>query len=335
MNALRRSLGLAALLTLSGCAGIQSALDPAGREAGHLFSLWNLMLVVCGVMYALVLGFLALAIWRRRRPLLAGPETQVDDKSLERVLVGWGVLIVAGLVVLVVASFAVDRALFAADMRNALKVKVTGNQWWWRIEYQDGPTDQWLETANELHLPAGRPVRLTLASNDVIHSFWTPNLNGKIDLVPGRENHLLITPHRVGEYRGQCAEFCGLQHAHMALAVTVETPARFEAWRARQLQPAPEPSTPETARGRAVFQNAACSNCHRIDGTQAAGRLAPNLTHVASRKMLAAGALTYSRGALQGWIANPKALKPGTTMPAVRLTSAELNALSAYLDTLK
>lgn len=325
------------LLLLGGCRGVQTALDPAGAEAGSIFSLWTLMLWVCGFMYLLVLGFLGWAIWRSRRPLglAAAPVTEAHDGGMERALAGWAGLIVVGLTVLVAASFLVDRSLASTPAGPPLKIKVTGYQWWWRVEYQDGPVDRWFETANELHLPRGRSAEITLTSNDVIHSFWVPNLSGKEDLIPGRTNVVRVTPRREGDLRGTCAEFCGFQHAHMALDVKVESPQAFEAWRNRQLALAPAPPHPLAAQGAAIFQQQECGMCHRISGTEANGRVGPDLTHLASRKTIAAGTLPYSVGNLAGWIANPQALKPGTKMPTVGLTAAEANALVAYLDTLK
>ncbi|MBC6982564.1 cytochrome c oxidase subunit II [Caulobacter sp. 17J80-11] len=313
----------------------QSALHPAADQATRLLGLWDLMLWVCAGMYVLVIAFLAWAIWRRRRAAyLIEPEVMVSDPGLERALGGWAVLIVVGLIVLTTASFLTDRAL-ATPGERPLKIKVTGQQWWWRVEYQDGPVERWVETANEIRLPLGRPAEIELASDDVIHSFWIPNLAGKTDLIPGRTNRMAITPRRAGRFRGQCAEFCGFQHAHMALDVTVEPEAAFEAWRARQLAPAAAPADPQRAYGQQVFQAKACAMCHAIAGTQAGSRNGPDLTHVASRRTLAAGALPYSKGALAGWIANPQALKPGTNMPAVRLSADEQAALVAYLDGLK
>lgn len=333
----RRPAHLLLLIPLGACRGVQTSLDPAGAEAGHIFSLWTLMLWICGGMYLLVIAFLGWAIWRSRKPLglSAKPITRTEDRRLEVALAGWAGVIVLGLSVLVAASFLVDRNLASAPAGAPLKIKVTGYQWWWRVEYQDGPVDRWFETANELHLPQGRTAEIELQSNDVIHSFWVPNLSGKTDLIPGRTNTLRLTPRRAGELRGTCAEFCGFQHAHMALDVTVESPQAFETWRARQIATPAPPSSPLTQQGLAIFQDQACSMCHRIAGTEARGRTGPDLTHLGSRKSIAAGSLPYSVGALAGWIANPKAVKPGTKMPTVGLSAAETNALVAYLDTLK
>jgi cytochrome c oxidase subunit 2 len=212
----RAAVAALAALALAGCNRVQTMLDPAADQARAIHGLWDLMLWVCGFMYLLVLAGLAWALWRARHRLTgdAAPSiTSPNDPAIDRTLVGWTALIVAGLVVLTTASFLVDRSL-AKPGAPAVSVKVVANQWWWAIEYQDAANpSQGFITANELHLPVGEPVQITLASNDVIHSFWVPNLHGKMDLIPGRSNVIRITPRREGLFRGQCAEFCGLQHA--------------------------------------------------------------------------------------------------------------------------
>jgi len=330
---------LAPGLVLTGCAGAQSALDPASDQASSVFGIWTLMLWICGVMYALVLTFLALAIWKARRKL-AGPPVAEGQRSpaerpLLRLLTGWVGLVVVGLLVLTIGSFLVDRQLAMADQRNMLTVRITGNQWWWRVEYLDPVANRRFVTANELHLPIDRPARIELEAGDVIHSFWAPNLGGKQDLIPGRTNHLLVTPRRIGRYRGQCAEFCGLQHAWMALDVTVEPQAAFNAWTDAQRQAAHAPTTPEQVHGRDVFVGAACASCHQIVGEQASGQTGPDLTHLASRRSLAAGARSLDRESLDAWLRDPQALKPGNHMPLVAARPGERAALVAYLDSLK
>lgn len=324
-------------LLLAACNGRQNALDPAADQAATSEAMWRTMLVVCGVMYVLVLAFLAWALWRartRRDPGVVATGRTAAEPALERSLAGWSALIVAGLLFLSIASFVADRSL-ARTGPDPLDVKVTANQWWWQVEYPGERPDRRITTANELHLPAGRPARITLAANDVVHSFWIPNLSGKQDLVPGRINRLTVTPRREGAYRGQCAEFCGLQHANMALDVVVESPAQFEAWRARQLATPPPPAEELAEAGRQVFLSQACVMCHRIAGTEAGGMTGPDLTHVASRATIAAGALPNGPGGLSAWIADPQGVKPGTNMPRVPLSGPQLNALVAYLETLK
>lgn len=321
---------------LGGCAGPQSVLDPAGEQAGSLLSLLTLMGWVCGLIYLAVLLFLGWSIWRaRHRIAAAAPIVDPADRGLQLGLSIWAGIIVAGLILLVTASFLAERSLAAARLRDALEVRVTGHQWWWRIEYRDPATGGWIETANELHLPAGRTARIALGSADVIHSFWVPNVAGKMDVIPGRANHIDVTPHRTGWFRGQCAEFCGAQHAHMAFDVKVESPAAFAAWLRRQAAPAAPPADPMLARGMAVVTSGQCAVCHAVRGTGAIGRPGPDLTHVGARRSVAAGTLPMSRGALQGWTAQPQALKPGTMMPAISLAPADADAVSRYLVSLK
>ncbi len=327
-GAVKRATLVAGVL-LAGCTGTQSALDPGGNQATTLLWLLGLMLWVCGAVYALVVGGLIWALWRswrRKGAAIGGP----TDARWERALpVAAGAIVIA-LTVLVTASFFADRALFATRGGPALEVRVTGHQWWWRIQYRDPAGGGWIETANELHLPQGRTVRLVLGAADVIHSFWVPNVAGKLDMIPGRTNVLDVTARKLGWYRGQCAEFCGTQHAHMALDVKVEPPEAFRAWLAAQAIAV----VPPAGRGAAVFAGA-CGSCHTIRGSAAAGRAGPDLTHVAARRSLAAGTLATTRGNLQGWIAQPQAIKPGTSMPAVPLAPADADAVASYLMDLR
>jgi cytochrome c oxidase subunit 2 len=203
------------------------------------------------------------------------------------------------------------------------------------VRYHFHDSSRNIRTANELHLPVGVPATITLRSNDVIHSFWVPNLAGKQDLIPGYRTDILLVPTRIGAYRGQCAEFCGLQHAHMALDVTVESKPDFAAWMARQAAPAPVPATPLARAGYDYVINRECSSCHAIAGTPASGQVGPDLTHLASRKSIGAGTLPMSRGHLYAWVADPQGPKPGNNMPYVGLEAAELHAVVAYLETLK
>jgi cytochrome c oxidase subunit 2 len=332
---MRRIAITLALLPLGGCAGTQSALDPAASQAGSLFGLLTLMLWVCGIVYLVVLAFLGASIWRTRHRLAEAPAIEPADPGLVKGLWVWSGVIVTGLVVLAGGSFLVERSLAAARADKALEVRVTGHQWWWRIQYRDPASGGWIETANELHLPADRTARISLGSADVIHSFWVPNVAGKMDVIPGRTNIIDVTPHRVGWFRGQCAEYCGVQHAHMAFDVKVDAPAEFAAWLAAQAQPAAASTDPVIARGQAVVSGGACAECHVVRGTTATGRAGPDLTHVGARRSVAAGTMPMSRGALQGWIAQPQALKPGTLMPAIALAPADADAVSRYLVSLR
>ena len=326
-----------ALLTamLGGCAVRPAVLDPASDQATTLHGLMNLMLVVCGAAYALVLVFLGWAIWRARHRLAGPPQTRPDDRALRMGLGAWAVLIASGILVLAAASFLVDRTLALQDKATSADVRVTAQQWWWRLEYRDPTTGRWIEAANELHLPINRPTRIEIRSADVVHSFWIPNLSGKIDMIPGRSNHLTITPRRLGWVRGQCAEFCGLQHAKMALDVSVDTPEAFAAWLAAQAKPATAPADPTAARGLALVASGTCATCHTIRGAPAVARPGPDLTHVASRRWLAAGTVPMNRAGLAGWIADPQSLKPGAEMPATGLSPADALAVVTYLEGLR
>ena len=250
------------------------------------------------------------------------------------VAVAGGLTIVA-LIALLFQSVVTGRALDTLRSPDALRIQVTGNQWWWDVQYVTANPSLRVTTANEIHIPVGRPIRFDLLSNDVIHSLWIPNLQGKIDLVPGRLNELWLQADRAGVYRGQCAEYCGLQHAKMALVVVAEPPADFERWLTGNRAPAPAPVTPEQQRGKDVFERGPCAMCHNITGTLAGGRTAPDLTHIASRSTIGAGSVPNTRGYLAGWIADPQHIKPGNRMPSVGLNDEELQAVLAYLETLK
>jgi cytochrome c oxidase subunit 2 len=335
----RRAFGAAILTLLAGCSGIQSMTD----SAGHQTSLWNglfgAFLWVTGIVYLLVIGFLLAAILRRggtRQDGLPDAKPSAHEQGLRTVLVGWIALITIGLMALTLFSYFADRGLaLAATRGDPLRIKVTAEQWWWRIEYQDPTSSNIFYTANELHLPVGTRASIELNSADVIHSFWVPNIAGKQDLIPGRTTDINLLPTRIGRYRGQCAEYCGVQHAHMALDVVVEPRARFAAWRAAQLRPAAPPATPLAKAGHDYFMSHQCSACHAITGTQAYGQVAPDLTHFASRASIAAGTLPNNRGNRYGWVADPQAVKPGTHMPTLGLEPRALDAVVAYLETLR
>lgn len=334
---MKRRAALAATLALGGCSGVQTPLAPVADQAHSQYDLLLLMLWVCGIIYLLVLGFLVLGLWRARggRAAAVAPLLEPADKRLGRLFAVWVVIIVVGLLLLAGGSFLVERSLAAAQADETLRVRVTAHQYWWRVAYRDPAGGGWVETANELHLPVGRTARIELGSADVIHSFWVPNISGKMDVIPGRANAIDLTPRRLGWFRGQCAEFCGPQHAHMAFDVKVETPAAFAAWLAVEARPARAPGNAEQARGMQVVTQGQCAMCHTVRGTAAAGRNGPDLTHIGSRRSIAAGALSMTRAHLQGWIANPQAIKPGTMMPAVTLSPADADAAAAYLESLK
>ena len=299
-------------------AALQSALAPHGPEAGAIANLTGVL--VAGALAVLVLVMvLAVLALRAPRPWLARTSAIVA-----------GGIALPGVVLfalLVHASVVVPRSNPGA----AVRVEVVGHQWWWEVAYLDASGKRDFVTANEIRIPAGQPVELRLATADVLHSFWVPSLAGKLDLVPGRANVLTIAAEAPGLYRGQCAEYCGGPHALMGLHVVAEPPARFEAWREAQRAPARTGSS----RGRDLFDSL-CAGCHTVRGTSAAGQLGPDLTHVASRVALAAGALPNDAASRSRWIASSQHVKPGNLMPEYpQLPPGELAALGDYLASLR
>ena len=327
-------------LLLSGCdyQTYQSIFSGAAAEVRQFNILFVIFLVICAIMYALVIAFLIVAILRRHRAQANVVETgrhHESDPSMRTGLIAWGVLVATGLVALAIASFFTDRSMAKAAASEKLSITVTANQWWWDVQYNSADASKTLRTANELHLPVGVPVRITLHSNDVIHSFWVPSLAGKQDLIPGRETDVTIVPRKIGIYRGQCAEFCGTQHAHMALVVNVDSYADFLKWWSHQLQPASAPTAPLAQAGYRYVTTGQCATCHSIGGTSAGGRVGPDLTHLASRRTIAAGTMPMSKGNLYGWVEDPQSIKPGSRMPTIGLEPNQLHAVVAYLETLK
>jgi cytochrome c oxidase subunit 2 len=320
---------------LTGCSGWQSALDVHGQSAISLKHLIVLIVSVCSLIWALVMIALIFALWRRRG---RDPFPFRPDPARERRMTIPVALAVAASVIVIAAltfaSFSTTRALKVAA-NDDLVIKIRGLQWWWDVEYFGSGPDQRFQTANEIHIPVGRSVRFQLEGADVIHSFWVPSLAGKQDLVPGRPNELSVRADRPGVYRGQCAEFCGMQHAHMAFFVIADEPHVFEEWLRAQRRPAALSSDVEVLAGQQAFMSKPCAACHMIRGTPAAGTTGPDLTHVGGRKYIAAGLLETTRGSLAAWIADPQTLKPGNNMPMVPLNPEELRSISAYLASLK
>ncbi|MCC8392276.1 c-type cytochrome [Paraburkholderia sp. MMS20-SJTR3] len=323
----------------------QDALHPAGIQAAHILRLWHISLIVCGAVFAAVLLATLIALVRRteRRadadPPSAQPLARPPEHGPQRAVLVASVASVVLLLGLIVADVLTDRALSRLPVDNALHLRVTGEQWWWKVDYPgDGPQPGF-STANEFHVPVGRAVIIDLKASDVIHSFWMPNLHGKKDMLPGLDSTIEFRVDQAGRYRGQCAEYCGAQHAWMAMFVTADSPAQFEQWRARQAAPAGVLSTneadPLAGRGQRVFEQSSCANCHTVRGTSAQGTLGPDLTHLMSRQTLAAGVLPNTQQNLAAWIRDPEAVKPGTTMPQVPLSASDRQALVAWLGTLQ
>ena len=329
------------LLAAISASAQQSALAPAGTQSQRIADLWWFFLALLGAVFVIVMAF---TLWTlvRRPPAWADsieqthePPTPVERKLGRNVALGTGLtlLILFGLIVLSVSSGKAIGSLGTGG--PPLVVEVTGNQWWWYVRYPNDDPSRIVVTANEIHIPVGRPVQIRGKSQDVIHSFWVPNLHGKRDLIPSHTTTETIEADQPGKYRGQCAEFCGLQHARMALWVVAEPAGQFNAWMEQQLKPAPEPADPVQHRGQQVFLENACVLCHAIQGTPAAGQVGPDLTHLASRLTLAAGTLPNTKGDLAGWITDPQRIKPGNHMATVPLRPDDLQALLEYLRSLQ
>ena len=308
---------------------MHSVFHPGGPLAQPVSTLWWWMLAVAGVVYALVMGAVLVAIWRRRRSSSETTPGEVIAGHPHRVPA-----VAALATACIVAAFAIYGVavgmLIDRQPQQPLAVTVVGHQWWWEVVYPGQVT-----TANELHVPAGQPVEIALRSADVIHSFWVPSLAGKRDVIPGHATRVVIQVDTPGVYRGQCSQFCGLQHAHMALFIVAESPRSFEEWLVHQRQPALAPLDTERARGRAVFLSARCGTCHTVTGVVTLAAFGPNLTHLASRTTIAAGTLDNHPAGLAAWIRDPQQIKPGATMPANPMAPADLQALVAYLGSLR
>lgn len=319
---------LALFVLLAGCTGIQSALEPRGPAAAAIADIAWVMFIGAAAVFALVVVILAYTLWRRPDRRVA-----IDPHVL---IVGGGVVLpVVLLSALLVWAFVIGAALEDSPDEPPLVVEVVAHQWWWEIAYLEPDANDRIVTANEMHIPANRPVKLLLRSSDVIHTFWVPNLAGKRDMIPGHVNELVIEADRPGLFRGQCNEFCGAQHALMNLYVISETPDEFEDWLERQRAPAREPDTQELALGRQVFLESGCALCHRIRGTRAKATVAPDLTHFGSRRSIAAVTLENTFGNRIAWIASAQHIKPETHMPDFPMESERLRALARYLGSLE
>jgi cytochrome c oxidase subunit II len=324
-------------LVVAGCGKMQNTLDPESHQAKDIASLFWWMMGGAWIGLAVVVALLLLA-WKRADRRGVGADTE-GEKPGERL--GWTVVLVGGVaipIVLISTLFVISNLFVIktteAPAANTTKrtVLVIAHQWWWEVRYPG--TDA--VTANEIHIPVRTPVRVNVRSADVIHSFWVPQLNRKIDTLPGGTSAIELYADAVGRYRGQCAEFCGLQHAHMALWVYADPPATFERWLARQSRPAAAPSGPLESAGRDVFLQGACATCHAIRGTSASGDVGPDLTHLADRATIGALTLPNDPSALRHWIENSQRYKPGNEMPDFpSLRGSQLDALVAYLEGLR
>jgi cytochrome c oxidase subunit II len=321
-------------------------MQPAGAGAAAIAPLaWLLIAIAAGVCLLVVILIVAGGARRRGRSAEhALAETGGGTMWIQLGGILIPVIILAAVFVLSERTLslipgyahAATRAAPLPTSDSTPTIEVTGRQWWWQVRYRSAGNAGAFTTANEIHLPVGRPVRILIRSVDVNHSFWIPQLHPKEDAIPGRVNTILVRADRPGTYRGECSEFCGQEHARMAFTVVAESPARYAEWVAHESQDARTPPGGEAARGQAAFLDNACAFCHAIRGTMAGGAVAPDLTHIASRPTLAAGTVANSRPMLEGWIMNAPAMKPGTQMPAFpQLDAATLRGLIAYLETLR
>ena len=315
------------LLITAGCAGepVQSALHPAGPAAAKIAVLTWIMTAVFTAVFILVIALTLRAVLRQRQAESAAP-------PLGRIgLIVAGGIVLPAVVVLPLYIYSLETSVALRMPKEAATIRVVGRMWWWEVHYPEHD----IVTANEIHIPVGVPVRLELTSADVIHSFWVPSLNGKMDMIPGRTNQFWIQADKPGKYRGQCGEYCGTQHAKMAFVVVALPPDEFRAWVDERQTPHPEPATPQERQGKQVFLQAGCAECHAIRGTPAVGNAGPDLTHIGSRQTLGAATIPNTPGHLAGWIANPQAIKPGNKMPRTYVASDDLLALVAFLESLK
>lgn len=329
MRTLARLALLILPVALAACRDVQSVLSPQGPGAERVATLSWVLFVGALIIFVGVTALTALAIWGAR-----GLRSAMSGEGI----IFWGGLVfpLVTLVILLGYGFAVMRAgASAGGTGEAIRIKVAGELWWWRVTYQnaDGST---FETANELRIPVGRPIEIELTSNNVIHSFWVPNLAGKLDMIPGRTNLLTLSATAPGISRGQCAEYCGGAHALMALYVVALVPSEFEAWSRTASGPARPPDTPQLEQGQRLFLDSGCGACHAVRGTAAAGIIGPDLTHVGLRLSIAAATLPATEPAIARWLVHNQEIKPENKMPPYGIFSpAELEAISAYLASLR
>jgi cytochrome c oxidase subunit 2 len=336
-NAKKWAWLVAILLPLvpTACQGEASALNPHGEGAAHIANLWVIMLIIGAAVYVQVVSLCFMALFRRKAAKIEendAPDVSPPSRSAMLFIIANGIAIPIVIITVVFGFNLVTlAALSPANATPDLTIEVIGHRWWWEVRYPHHN----VVTANEIFIPTGTRVELRLTSEDVIHSLWIPSLNGKTDLIPVQSNRMSLYTDEVGEYRGFCAELCGIQHARMLFRVIAQPPDDFEGWIAKQQRDAPVPQDELTLRGQQIFLGSACVYCHTVRGTSASGVIGPDLTHIASRRTLGAGVLQNTRANLAGWIVDPQAIKPGNLMPPMYLEGDALQALLAYLETLQ
>ena len=315
--------------------GLENIFAPESTPAKSIFDLSLFVLAITAVIFVVVCTLLVYAVIKFRGGAADGGSEPAQVYGSTQIELAWTIIPILIVVVLFMATARVIHAVQDAPMpAGAVEVTAIGHQFWWEFRYPK----LGILTANELHIPLSDPAHptptfLKLLSADTDHSFWIPQLAGKTDLIPNRVNEMWMDPHRTGVFLGQCAQYCGIQHAKMLLSVSVDSPEDFGAWVRAQQQPAIQDE--KVIAGRRVFETTACINCHAISGTAADGRFGPDLTHLMSRRTIASGAAENTTEKLRLWIQNPDAIKPGSLMPAMKLSDADLDALVSYLETLR
>ncbi|MEA2933001.1 MAG: cytochrome c oxidase subunit [Actinomycetota bacterium] len=341
----RRALVLGAtvvvVVVLPACGrGSPSILDHHGPEARHVAGVWWLMFGLAAVVYVVVAGLVVIAIVRGRGDhpgppageSAAEPTVAAASGPSESAFIWAGGIVapVAILALLAVVTVNTTKDLRRPE-RGELTVEVTAKRWWWDVRYPESG----VATASEIHIPVGRPIHVVLRSDNVVHSFWVPQLAGKLDAVPGQTNHLRFQASEAGTYLGECAEYCGIQHARMGFEVIADTPADFDRWLARRSSAGTGPTTEQAAEGQRVFMREACAGCHTIRNTEAVGRIGPDLSDFGSRRWIGSVTVPNNTGNLAGWISDSQTIKPGNLMPPISLEPDELSAIVAYLESLK
>jgi cytochrome c oxidase subunit II len=322
---------MAIVVAIAACAcapsGAPSVLDSKGFGARRIEGLWWLMFWISLVVFVVVVAFLAVACIRGYSKRSRVSEARWGGPFVVVSGIVAPSLILAGVFVVSLNDMMV---LSTPPNQPGLTIDIIGHDWWWEARYDDGRA----VTANEIHIPTGESVQLRLTTDDVIHSFWVPQLQAKTDLVSGEVNTMWLQAEEPGRYRGQCAEFCGLQHANMIFYVIAEEPGEFESWLANEASDAAEPTEAGARRGETVFLQSSCAGCHAVRGTEADADLGPDLTHLARRETIASGVLGNTRSELARWIVDPQSAKPGAVMPPTEMSSTDLDALLDYLESL-
>lgn len=342
-NSVRRALRIVAVLlslftiallnalpVLAGPNTPPSTLDPKGTNAATIAGLFNIVLIIAVIVFAVVEGLLLFSAWRFRHK----PEGDVEPPQIHgntRFELAWTIIPALIVVSLFVVTLQTQQKLDNKGSTEPITVKVIGHQWWWEYQY----TDLGITTGTDLVIPTGRTVNLEITSIDVIHSFWIPQLNGKTDAIPNHINTSWLEADQPGTYFGQCAELCGDSHANMRIAVIAKDDADFQAWVSAQQAGPAQPTTPDATAGQQVFMTGPCVGCHAINGTAAVGKVGPNLTHIGSRTHIAGGMFENTSGNLTRWLGNPPGVKPGSIMPNLHLDPADVQKLVAYLESLQ